>query len=90
LTGPHDPEFGVDPEDSARLLELRDAIDAIGWRNKNEEDNGDYVKRLDQIREELSEVDTLRGRCIRLEEQLKRQRKELRRFNAWQQRLRAP
>jgi len=47
---PHDPEFGVDPEDSAHLLELRDTIDRyFGWKSQEDEDVGDYVFRIREI-----------------------------------------
>jgi hypothetical protein len=49
---PHDPDFGVDPEDSARLLELRDAIDThLGWKNRADEEAGDYVARVKEFGE---------------------------------------
>jgi hypothetical protein len=42
--------FGVDPKDSAALLELRAAIDDhLGWRNEKEEHAGDYVARVKQV-----------------------------------------
>jgi hypothetical protein len=42
--------FGVDPKDSAALLELRAAIDEhLGWRKQKEEDAGDYVARVKQV-----------------------------------------
>lgn len=43
-----------DPEDSARLLQLRQAIDAIGWNSPEDEQRGDYLGRLHEIREELA------------------------------------
>lgn len=42
--------FGVDREDSARLLELRQVIDdALGWETVEEEEAGDYVARVRQV-----------------------------------------
>jgi hypothetical protein len=38
--------FGVDPEDSARLLELRQIIDEIGWPSFAAEEAADYPARL--------------------------------------------
>ena len=36
--------FGTDPEDSKRLLELREAIDThLVWPSVEAEENGDYV-----------------------------------------------
>lgn len=36
--------FGTDPEDSKRLLELREAIDeCLVWPSEEAEENGDYV-----------------------------------------------
>jgi hypothetical protein len=75
------PDFGVDSEDSAKLLELYQAIDAIGWNSQADEERGDYLGRLKQIREELASIDTVRGRCIRLTQKIRRQRIMLRRFN---------
>jgi len=48
--GDVDPSFGVDPGDSARLLELRQAIDSyLGWKSKDDEEHGDYVFRIREI-----------------------------------------
>lgn len=80
--GDVDPGFGFDPGDSARLLELRQAIDAIGWNSQADEERGDYLGRLKEIREELGAQDTARGQVIRQQQKLVRQRKELRRLNA--------
>ncbi len=79
--GDSDPGFGVDPNDSARLLELRQVIDAIGWRNKVDEEGGDYLGRLRQIREELAQQDAVLGKTIRQARTIRQQRVELRRFN---------
>lgn len=84
-----DPGFGVDPQDSARLLELRQAIDAIGWNTHEEEERGDYLARLHQIREELvtayqrdgETIPALSAIVTKLETKVRQQRSELRRFN---------
>jgi hypothetical protein len=44
--------FGVDPKDSARLLELREIIDEIGWPSFAAEEEADYPARLLQLAEE--------------------------------------
>lgn len=87
--GDADPGFGVDPQDSARLLELRQAIDAIGWNTPEEEERGDYLARLHQIREELvtayqrdgETIPALSAVVTKLETKVRQQRSELRRFN---------
>jgi len=56
---PHDPEFGVDPKDSARLLALRDAIDEhLGWLSDEQEEEADYVARIIGVRVELDKLRT--------------------------------
>ena len=53
-TEPGFADFGVDPRDSESLLALRQAIDDhLGWENKAEEDNGDYLTRIRQVGELL-------------------------------------
>ena len=43
-------DFGYDPEDSKRLLELRSAIDdGLGWANDKERERGDYVARVEEV-----------------------------------------
>jgi len=43
-------DFGYDPEDSKRLLELRSAIDdCLGWANDKERERGDYVARVEEV-----------------------------------------
>jgi hypothetical protein len=79
--GDVDPGFGVDPQDSARLLELRQAIDSIGWKSPADEEKGDYLARLHEIREELAIVDVAVGRALKAERQVRTQRADLRRFN---------
>jgi hypothetical protein len=44
--------FGVDPKDSAALLELRELIDEIGWPSFAAEEAADYPARLLQLAEE--------------------------------------
>ena len=47
-----DPGFGVDPKDSGRLLELRQAIDThLGWSSHPAEQQGDYVARVREVGE---------------------------------------
>lgn len=42
--------FGVDPEDSQQLLDLREAIDThLGWANAEDEERGDYVRRIREV-----------------------------------------
>lgn len=44
------PPFGVDPNDSAALLELRCAIDDyLGWSSKKDQETGDYVERIREV-----------------------------------------
>lgn len=50
-----------DPEDTARLFELRDIIDDIGWRDEEQERGGDYAARLKEVAEELRQLRTLRN-----------------------------
>jgi hypothetical protein len=124
-----DPGFGVDVEDSARLLELRSAIDTyLGWRSPESEERGDYVARVREVAEAIWDAKAalrnnagadlvlalvkasstspedvlspessrspsdepaatqhpapmLASRVAALEEKIRRQRKELRRFN---------
>lgn len=48
--GDVDPGFGVDPKDSAALLELREAIDAhLGWSDQTAERAADYVGRIKEV-----------------------------------------
>jgi hypothetical protein len=45
-----DPDFGVDPEDSQRLLALYNAIDEhLGWASPESEEAGDYVARVAEV-----------------------------------------
>lgn len=49
-TDPGPGGFGVDPRDSASLLELRAAIDDhLGWRSEESERNADYVERVKEV-----------------------------------------
>jgi hypothetical protein len=52
------PVFGVDPEDSQRLLALRNAIDErLGWRDQASEDAGDYVARVAEVGERIRNLE---------------------------------
>lgn len=79
--GDCDPGFGVSPEDSASLLQLRQAIDAVGWNTTEEEERGDYVARVHQLREEIAAADLVHARNLKLQKTNQAQRAELRRFN---------
>lgn len=47
-------DFGVSPDDSKQLLELRQAIDSyLGWPTKGAEEAGDYVGRVREIGDAL-------------------------------------
>ena len=55
--GDIDPGFGVDPEDSGRLLELREAIEHyLGWANERSQEAGDYVARVREVGDALTGV----------------------------------
>ena len=43
-------EFGINPSDSASLLELRNAIDdSLGWFDDEDKESGDYAWRVRQV-----------------------------------------
>lgn len=71
----------VDAADSAHLLQLRQAIDSVGWNTPEEQERGDYVGRVHQLREEIAAADLVHARNLKLEKLNRAQRRELRRFN---------
>jgi hypothetical protein len=57
------PGFGLDPRDSAALLELREAVDQyLGWENLQQEEAANYPARVIQVGERIRELkNQLRG-----------------------------